>query len=178
MKFEILIHLSCFNETGTIFSGWIGNQESVFPQTFHGPSVSQGETCTTVFGWTNVPFTQNNPIKFEILTFWLTWTKLAQSFLGWIGNQKSVFLQTFHGPSVSQYETCTTIFGWANVPYRQNEPMIFEILTHLVCFNEIGTFISGLNWKPSVNFPPIFSWPFSVTRWNSYHSSPLNKCTF
>ena len=80
-----------------LFLGWIGNQVSIFPQYFHGPLVSQGETPTTVLHWTNVPFKQNNHIKFELSTFWLAWTKLAQFFLGWIGNQVSVFHQTFHG---------------------------------------------------------------------------------
>ena len=43
-------------------------------------------------------------------------------------------------------------------------------------FNQIGTV--GLNWKPRVSFPPNFSWPFSVTTWNSSHSFWPSQCTF
>ena len=81
-EFWNLTHLACFNSIGTFFPSWIGSKESVFPQSFRGLSVLQGETLATVFGWTNVHvlqgetlatvfgwtnvhFRQNNPIKVE-----------------------------------------------------------------------------------------------------------------
>ena len=84
-----------------IFLGSIGNLLSLFPKTFHGLSVSQDETPATVFGSTNLAFRKNHPIKFEILTLWLTGTKFTDFFLGWIGNLQSLSPQTFHGLSMS-----------------------------------------------------------------------------
>ena len=86
--------------------------------------------------------------------------KLAQFFLGWIGNQESVFPQTFDGPSVSQHETPATVFGWTNVPFRQNNPIKFEISTFWLAGTKLGEFFSGLNWKPGVSFTPNFLWAF------------------
>ena len=106
------------------------------------------------------------------------WIKLAQFFLGWIGNQELVFPQTFHGTSVSEQETAISIYCSSNLCFSQNQPRKFEILTLLTRFNQIGTAFPGLNCKPGVSFPQNFSWPFNVTTWNSCHSFWLNQCTF
>ena len=94
-----MIFLLTSTKLAQVFLGSTRNQESVFPQTFHGPSVSQDKTPTIDFRWTIVPFRLSNLIKFEISTFWLAGTKSADFFLGWTGNQESTLPQTFHGPS-------------------------------------------------------------------------------
>ena len=45
------IDLFCLKKTQFFFCGgdWIRNQESVFPQIFHGPSVSEHETAVSIF---------------------------------------------------------------------------------------------------------------------------------
>ena len=91
--------------------------------------------------------------------------KLAQYFLGWIGNQESVFAQTFHGPSVTQHETPATAFDWTNVPFTPKKPQKSEI-----SWGELET--------RSQFYPKLSIWPFNVTRRNSYHSFCLNQCIF
>ena len=78
-----------FNPSSPVQSNWhnfswaeLETRSQFYPQTFDGPSVSQHQTPATVFGWTNVLFRQNNPIKFEISTFWLAGTKLGEFFSG------------------------------------------------------------------------------------------------
>ena len=144
----------------------------------HGPSVSGQETAVSICCTSNLSFRQSQLMKFENLTFSPARRNFTQFFLGWIGNQELVFPQTFHGPSVSQVSSPTTVFGWTNVPFRQKKPIKFEFSTLLARFNEIGRIFLGLNWKPSVSFSLNFPWSFSVTRWNSCHSFWLNQCTF
>ena len=68
----------------------------------------------------------------------------------------SVFLQTFHGPSVSEQDTAMSIFCLGNLSFNQNQLMKFAILTLLARFNPIGTIFRGLNFKPGVSLSQIF----------------------
>ena len=105
--------------------------------------------------------------------------KLAQLFLGWIANQESVFRKTFHGPSMLQHETPATVFGWTNVPFRQINLIKAEISSLWLAGTNLGEFFF-LVWignQESV-LPQPFYEPFSVTRWNSYHSFCLNQYIF
>ena len=90
--------------------------------------------------------------------------KLPQFFQGWIGNQESVFPQNFHGPSVSQHETPVTAFGWTNVPFRQKNPVKFEIFTSWLARMKLKEFFYGLNWKSGVSFAPNFLWAFQCLK--------------
>ena len=106
------------------------------------------------------------------------WIKLAQFFLGWIGNQELIFPQTFHGTSVSEQETAISIYWSSNLCFSQNQPRKFEILTLLAWFNQIGTAFPGLNCKPGVSFPQNFPWHFSVRTGDCYVNFLLKKLIF
>ena len=84
---------------------WIGNQEAVFSQTFHAPSVSEHKTAMPISFSSNLFFSQNQPMKFEILTLLARFNQIGTIFSGLNWKQESVFPQTFYCPSVSQHET-------------------------------------------------------------------------
>ena len=129
IKLEILTFSPTRKKLSKFLGGWIGKHDSVLSQTFHSPSVSWQETPVKVSGSTYFAFRKKKPTKLEILTFSPTRKKLSK-FLGcWIGNQESVFPQTFHVPSVSEDETFMKDFGSTNLPFTKNKPIKPEILT-------------------------------------------------
>ena len=84
-------------------------------------------------------FTQNKPIKFQILTFSLTQRKFTNLFLfnyfwgqgggSWIGNHYSHCAETFHSNSVSGSLIAVSVFCPSNLSFIQSKPINFEILT-------------------------------------------------
>ena len=109
--------------------GWIGNPDSVWPQTFHNPLVSGQETPEKVSGSNNLPFRKKKPINLKILTFLPTRKKFSKFLGGWIGNHNSVLPQTFYSPSVSGQETPDKVSGSTNLPFRKKKPIKLKILT-------------------------------------------------
>ena len=65
-------HRFVLSKKKQFWGDWIWNQESVFPKTFHGTSLSEQETAMSIFCSRNLFFSQNQLMKFEILTL-LTW---------------------------------------------------------------------------------------------------------
>ena len=61
----------------------------------HGPSLPGQETAVSMFCPRKFSFRQNQPMKFENLTF-------AHARKNFTQNQEAVSPQTFHGPPVSQ----------------------------------------------------------------------------
>ena len=55
----------CRKEIQQFWGVWFENHDLVFPQTFHGPSVLQKQAPVKIFGWGNLSFAENKPIKFE-----------------------------------------------------------------------------------------------------------------
>ena len=65
---------------------------------------------------------------------------------------------------MSQHETPATVFGWTNVPFRQNKAIKFEIFTSWLTGTKLREFFSGLNWKSGVSFTPNFLWAFQCLK--------------
>ena len=94
VKFKISIFWLAGTKFADFFLGWIGNQESLSPQTFHGPSVSGQESPVSFFCWSNLSFSRNQPMKFKILTVkFLPAGKKVQisNFIGWYCLKEKLF---------------------------------------------------------------------------------------
>ena len=72
--------LICWKEIQQFFGSLFGNHNSVFAQTFHGPSVSQNSTLVKVYVSSNLSLRQNKPIKFVNLTLLASWKEIHQFF--------------------------------------------------------------------------------------------------
>ena len=122
-------------------------QDSVFAQTFHGPSLSQNKTPVEVFGWRNLPFTQKRAIKYESWTAFAHWKQIEQAFLDWFGKQDSVFAQTFHGPSVPQNKTHVKVLGSNYLPFWEIKAINSKTWTLFACWKQIEQFFFCLFGK-------------------------------
>ena len=134
---------------------WIGNQEAVFSQTFHAPSVSEHKTAMSISFSSNLFFSQNQPMKFEIWPFLPGSIKLAQFFLGWIGNRSQFFPKLFIALQCHN----TKLLNQCTFNTKQ-----FHKIWNFHLLACLGDFFSGLNWKPGVS--------------TFYHSFWLNQFTF
>ena len=84
-------------------------------------------------------FSQNQPMKFEILTLLARFNQIVTIFPE-LNFKPGVSLPpTFHGPSVSEQKTAISFFCSRNLSFSQNQPMTFDILTLFAWFNQIGT---------------------------------------
>ena len=86
VRFKIWIFWLAGTKFADFFLGWIGNQESVSPQTFHGPSVPGQESPVSFFCSSNLSFSWNQLMKFKIFTVkFLPARKKVQisNFIGW-----------------------------------------------------------------------------------------------
>ena len=75
MKFGILIFSPAREENSCNFLCWMGNQGSDF-------TVSEQETAMSIFCSSNLSFSQNQPMKFEILTFLAWFNQIGANFPG------------------------------------------------------------------------------------------------
>ena len=69
ITFQISTFLPILNKFSLPWGAWIGNQDSVLPQTFHSPAVSGQETPVKVWGSRSLPFRKTKPITFKISRF-------------------------------------------------------------------------------------------------------------
>ena len=139
----------------------------------HGPSVWAVNFLPHPFIFETKP--TDEIWKFALLAY----SKKFHPFFGGLNWKPEVsfppnFSWSFSVTSLNSYHSF-----WLNqCTFSTKKPIKFEILNLLAHFNKIGRSFRGRNWKPSVSFSSNFRWPFSVTRWNSYHSFWLNQCTF
>ena len=131
MKLEILSFSPTRKRICKFLEGWIGNHESVLPQTFHSPSLPGQETPVKVSVSTNLPFTEKEPIKLEILSFLPTIKKICKFLEGSIGNDDSVLPQTFYSLSVAGQETLVKLSSSNNLLFTKKKPIKLEILAFL-----------------------------------------------
>ena len=85
MKFEILTLLAWFNQIGTFFPGLNFKPGVSLPPTFHGLSVSEQVTAMSSICSRNLSFSQNQPMKFGILTLFAWFNEIGTNFpmLNW-----------------------------------------------------------------------------------------------
>ena len=143
IKLKILTFLPARKKISKFLGGWIGNHDSVLPQTLHSPSVPGQGTPVKVSGSTNLPFAKKEPTKLNILTVLLAWKKISKILGGWIGNHDSVLPQTLHSPSVPGQGTPVKVSGSTNLPFAKKEPTKLNILTVLPARKKISKFLGG-----------------------------------
>ena len=127
--------------------------------------MSEQETAISISCPSSLSFSQNQPMKFEILTIlasvqsnWhnFSWTELE--------NKSQFSPKLFMPLQCHNMKPPATVFGRTIVPFRQNNPIKFEIFTSWHAGTKLGEFFSGLNWKSGVSFTPNLLWAFQCLK--------------
>ena len=90
--------LACLKKFYQFLLGWTGNHNSDFDETFHSSSLSGEETVVSIFSSGNLSFRENQPMKFEILTFSPAGRKFTQFFCAKLKTRSYILLKLSTAP--------------------------------------------------------------------------------